>query len=265
MKKGMIVILAVLLLLYPAGCGGKENGPAWEEPEESVGGVDETVRYAVGDMILADGSVVSVEDLTLIDSENLPVAVVAGSRADGAILGVGVHRSASPLPWAADGTVGYANKFTDLICVQDAGGSGAAAFTGDTDGSGDWDVICSLDPQGTGNAGENYPAFAFANTYGETCKLSGIYASGWYIPSIAELYTIYENRDKINLSLQTIYALDDSAAMNGLGTNWYWASSQSDSDDDYAWFVHYFNGYAACCPKNFTNLHALVVRAFEGV
>jgi len=47
-----------------------------------------------------------------------------------------------------------------------------------------------------------------------------------------------------------------------LGTVWYWASSQSDSDDDYAWFVHYFNGYAACCPKDFDNLHVMAVRVF---
>ena len=32
--------------------------------------------------------------------------------------------------------------------------------------------------------------------------------------------------------------------------------------DDYAWFVHYFNGYAGEYPKNFTNVHALAVRAF---
>ena len=58
------------------------------------------------------------------------------------------------------------------------------------------------------------------------------------------------------------YELDEEAAMNGLETNWYWSSSQAGAEDDYAWFVHYFNGYAGECPKNFTNVHALAVRVF---
>ena len=56
--------------------------------------------------------------------------------------------------------------------------------------------------------------------------------------------------------------LANGASMDGLGTNWYWASSQSANHDDYAWFVHYFNGYAADCPKDFDNLHVLAVHAF---
>ena len=50
--------------------------------------------------------------------------------------------------------------------------------------------------------------------------------------------------------------------MNGLTTNWYWSSSQADSADDYAWFVHFFNGYAGECPKNFTNVHVIAIRDF---
>lgn len=106
------------------------------------------------------------------------------------------------------------------------------------------------------------PAFEFVNTYAETYKLTGIYASDWYMPSIEELNAVYENREKINTSLQKIYELDNRAAMDGLDTNWYWASTQSDSKEDYAWFVHFFNGYAGECPKNFTNVHVLVVRDF---
>ena len=86
--------------------------------------------------------------------------------------------------------------------------------------------------------------------------------AGWYMPSIAELCKIYQNREAVNNSLQHIYRLDEQAAMNGLETNWYWSASQAASSDDYAWFVHYFNGYAGECPKNFTNVHALAVRAF---
>lgn len=106
------------------------------------------------------------------------------------------------------------------------------------------------------------PAFNFVETYAETYKLTGDYAFDWYMPSIEELKAVYENREDINDSLQKIYELDNQAAMDGLDTNWYWASTQSDSKEDYAWFVHFFNGYAGECPKNFTNVHVLAVREF---
>lgn len=122
--------------------------------------------------------------------------------------------------------------------------------------------MCVQDSEDTVNAAEKYPAFDFVNTYAETYELTGNYASGWYMPSIAELCDIYKNRRAINDSLQHIYRLDEHAAMNGLETNWYWSASQAGSEDDYAWFVHYLNGYAGECPKNFTNVHVLAVRAF---
>ena len=73
---------------------------------------------------------------------------------------------------------------------------------------------------------------------------------------------MYDNRAAIDVSLRTIYALDSNAAMDGLGTVWYWASSQADPDDGYVWFEHYFNGYAATCPKDFDNLHVMAVHTF---
>ena len=106
-------------------------------------------------------------------------------------------------------------------------------------------------------------AISLVNTYADTYNLSGNYASGWYMPSISQLCDVYENREMINTSLKEIYALDKNAAMDGLGTNWYRSSSQSEDNDDYVWFVHYFNGYSSDCPKNLTNLHVLVVRDFK--
>lgn len=222
-----------------------------------------TVQYALGDIILADGSVVKAADITTIDDSNFPVAVIAGIKDDGTVLGVGVHRSNGTLQWAIDGTTGYTTKFTDIVCTQtNSEDAVAAAFKGDMDGSDNWDIICSKDRIGAEDALNNYPALDFVNTYATNFKLTGTYAYGWYMPSIAELCIVYKNREIINTSLQKIYKLDNSAAMNGLGTNWYWSSSQSDFNDDYVWFVHYFNGYVCDCPKNLTNLHVLAVRAF---
>ena len=171
---------------------------------------------------------------------------------------MGVHRSDEPLQWASDDSAGYAANFTDTVCTQESD----FGFLGDTDGEDNWKAICDQESEDTADAEVNYPAFHFVNAYASNYNLSGKMASGWYMPSIAELCKIYQNREAVNNSLQHIYRLDEQAAMNGLETNWYWSASQAGSEDDYAWFVHYFNGYAGECPKNFTNVHALAVRAF---
>lgn len=277
MKKTVISILLALLTLSMAACSSttSQSGSSAEsslsrnevltqaedstveEPAESKNdAVSE--QYEIGDIILADGSIVKEADLTIVDSSNVPIAVIGGFQEDGAAFGIGVHKSDAPLQWAADYSNGYATSFEDTISMQKAD----FVFSGDKDGSDNWDVICTQDNEDTADAAENYPAFHFVNTYAETYDLTSAYASGWYMPSIAELCNIYQNREAINNSLKHIYELDDQAAMNGLETNWYWSSSQAGSEDDYAWFVHYFNGYAGECPKNFTNVHALAIREF---
>ena len=225
---------------------------------ESAIKIPVSTHYAIGDIILADGSVVKETELTVIDSINMPIAVIAGFKENGTAFGVGVHRSDSPLPWAVEESSGYAANFADIACTQDS----EFAFSGDRDGIDNWEAICTQDESGAADAADNYPAFDFVNTYGAVYDLTGDFASGWYMPSIQELCEVYQNRADINASLQKIYGLDSEAAMNGLETNWYWASSQAGSEETYAWFVHYFNGYAGECPKNFTNVHVLAVHEF---
>lgn len=255
MKKTMILILSAFLAFSAAACSSiaSTSGASGEASVET-----DEILLESGDIILADGSVVKAEDLTSIDSGNVPVAVIAGFQEDGTAFGAGVHRSNEPLQWASDDSAGYDANFADTVCIQQSD----FGFSGDRDGSDSWEVICSLDHEDTADAEENYPAFYFVNTYAETYDLTGDYTSGWYMPSIAELCVIYQNREIIDKSLQHIHGLDERAAMDGLKSNWYWSSSQSGSEDDYAWFVHYFNGYAGECPKNFTNVHVLAVRKF---
>lgn len=269
----VMLILFMLLVCSLTSCGSRETKPSSMTEENSMPESSVTeksaessdtenrttaVSYAIGDIILADGSVEKATSFTAIDRENVPIAVIAGFRNDGEAFGVGVHRSDSPLQWAADGSAGYTTKFVNTICTQDDD----LVFDGDMDGSDNWNVILSQDKVGTADVEKNYPAFHFVNTYADTYHITDVYASGWYMPSVSELNNIYENREKVNTSLKKICELDSGAAMNGLDINWYWSSSQADSEDDYAWFIHYLNGYAGECPKNFTNVHVLAVRAF---
>ena len=279
MKKTVISILLACLMLSMAACGSTgtsssssgelllkpdeplmESGDSDSMVEESTESSKEAVfvQYAIGDIILADGSIVKETDLAAIDNSNAPIAVIAGFQEDGTAFGIGVHRSDAPLQWASDNSAGYATNFTNIVCTQDS----EFGFSGDKDGTDNWNEICAQDQEDTTDAEVNYPAFHFVNTYAASFCMSGDYAVGWYMPSIEELCGIYQNREAVNNSLRHIYKLDKEAAMNGLETNWYWSSSQAGAEDDYAWFVHYFNGYAGECPKNFTNVHALAVRAF---
>ena len=208
--------------------------------------------YEVGDIILTDGTKVSVADVSTytIDETNKPVGVVA-MISD--VYGVptpkviGLQKSASSLKWAPSGTIGYNTKFTDIICTPSETGSGAAStatFTGDTEGSDNWDYICSRDPEGTLNAATNYPIFDFANTYGTTAGLTGTdYETGWYVPSIAELCEVYKNKEVIQTSL-------DAASGFTLGTSYYWSSSQYASSFSYAYQVDVYNGYVNNGSKN---------------
>ena len=201
--------------------------------------------YAVGDIILTDGTKVSVNEVETYspDNANKPIGVVA-MISD--IYGVstpkviGLQKSASGLKWAPSSTTGYGKKFTNIVCTPSKTGEGAAltaTFTGDTDGSDNWAEICDVDPEGTANAATNYPAFNFANTYGATAGLTGTgYENGWYVPSIAELCEVYKKKDVIQTSLTKANGFN-------IGTFDYWSSSQKASDVGiYAYLVDFDNG-----------------------
>ncbi len=222
--------------------------------------------YTVGNIILADGSVVSGDSsYTEINTSNPPVAVVADFNDNGVALGVGLHCSSSSLTWVSSGTTGYITKFTDIVCTPITTGSGAAStatFTGDTDGSDNWDVICSVDPIGSADAETNYPAFYWANTYGSTYSsyLGGV-TDGWYMPSIAELCYIYRNLTTINSTFSVIYNLNSSYADSSLGTSWFWSSSQEYYSDDFVWYVRFKQGSVLYFRK-YSSCSVLVVRTF---
>ncbi|MDE5899433.1 MAG: DUF1566 domain-containing protein [Treponemataceae bacterium] len=58
----------------------------------SASGQSRARSYAPGDIVLADGTLVKAGTLSALDTENLPIAVIAAVKKGGA-LGVGVHRS----------------------------------------------------------------------------------------------------------------------------------------------------------------------------
>ena len=221
--------------------------------------VKDTEGYSVGDIILADGSKVAVADVSTTtfatSGDKVPVAVVAGFNANGAVLGLGLKRSDSYLIWAKSGTTGYNTSFTDIIAKCSGSTSSGYTFTGDLDGSDNWEYICSVDSTASANAETNYPAFNFAANYGTTQGYTDDLASGWYIPSISELYEIYKNKETLQTSLTEVGGFT-------IGTSYYWSSSQSSNNYSYAYKLNFSNGYVyVSYGKNYNN-YVLVVRAF---
>ena len=196
--------------------------------------------WTPGKIVLADGTLVDKDSFTLTAS-NPPVAVVCGTTPYGVAIGVALHKGGS-LEWAKNGTTGYNTKFEGIICTSIAMVA-TATFTGDEDGSDNWDYICSVDPEGTANAAVNYPAFNWVNTYNTSyASKLGSARPAWYMPSIAELCQVYKNKEAVNASLSKINELDSAYADANFGTGWFWSSSQDSKYHEIALLAGFGSG-----------------------
>ena len=215
------------------------------------------VTYSVGDVLLNTGTIIPHANVnTMTDGQKAAaVGVLYALDENGTPRGwLGIYNSAGGTnsgyySWAHSGTTGYNTKFEDIVCSPNAGGVGVAStanFTDDTDGSNNWAYICSQDSSGTSDAATNYPAFNYVNNYASTFNLTGDYATGWYMPSLAELCYIYRNKAVLNSVLTALGGIQ-------LNDNNYWPSSQAVVFRDYAWYVGFGNGNVACYGKNYSN------------
>ena len=185
-------------------------------------------------------------------------AVIASAPYGGAEgKAVGLQKSAGTLMWAPSGTTGYSTNFTEIQATPSDHSSSGYTFSGDIDGSDNWEYICSIDPEGTKDAANNYPAFNFALTYGTQAGLTGTeYENGWYVPSVAELYDVYINKEVVQTSLNAVGGFT-------LG-NHYWSSSQLEvaSGDNHAVEVDFDDGFLIGTIKNYY-INVFVLQAFN--
>lgn len=209
------------------------------------------VDCPVGDILFTDGTKIKAENVKYgVPSDMIPkaFAVVAGVKDYGTEPFVVGIKKGSSLQWAPRGTTGYNKNFTGMQGTR---------FSGDMDGSDNWEYVCSIDPEGIQDAAANYPAFNYANTYGQTAGLTGTeYADGWYLPSIAELKGIYDNRHILAESLSAVGGTDT------LGGSSYWSSTQSSSDGNCAYGLDFDDGYEYYASKSY-DCSVLVVQAFN--
>ena len=195
-------------------------------------------------------------------------------------LGIGLKYKRVGLAWCTTSAQAYNNEITTIKCPL-SGEAGALTFTGDKNGSDNLEQIAAFldasNDTGVGlnstkteeEAAELYPAFYFAKNYKneiigseDTSRIpaGSEFETGWYLPSIAELFQIYAKgmgADKVIDLNAAILALGG----DGLETCWYLTSNQFTenqiyqlalSDGSWNYQVKEMNNFsAACCIRAF--------------
>lgn len=185
--------------------------------------------YHTGDLLLKDGTIIPYDDSNVFSDEmkEKTIGVLYGFNDYGAPLGwLGIHMH-DGLQWIKenDRYISMKDKFKTIICDRDDYWQNFDEITFNfdgIDGSDNWDCICAFDPVGTADAATNYPAFNYVNNYAATYGLTGDYASGWYMPSVAELHYLFQNRKIVDAVLDAVN-VTKFVRENGA----YWSSSTS--------------------------------------
>ncbi len=184
--------------------------------------------YAVGDIVFNDGSAIPyTSGLTFTNEEKaaaIAVIYYAGNSGDvlGAkTLGVGL-KNTSNLAWCLDDADGYSKSIDAIKCSLTNTSALEADFDGDIDGSDNWQALCNV--VSDEDAIDMYPAWEWVNSYKTKYSLTGTYANGWYLPSIAELCVLYR---AVKAESSLINAALEASGGTKISNDDYWLSSQN--------------------------------------
>ncbi len=224
---------------------------------------------SVGDIVFADGTATAwSEGLTLTYEQKMAaVAVIfyAGTDCSNCgeyrILGVGLAQK--HLLWCTEEANAYSVNIVTIQCEMDTK-AGELTFTGDLDGSDNLEQMGAYlreNSEDDSASEENYPAFYYAKNYVEV-EESNVYGSdfesGWYLPSIAELFQIWKERECVNAAIGacggTTFDLKDGC---------YWSSTQSASLDYFAYSLDFSDKGFGSSSKYYGYDIACAIRAFN--
>ena len=239
MKKNrwFAVISAMVMALAVAGCSDPSSGTG-------NSGVDYS-KYQVGDFVLKDGTILSKDKTP--EKDTVAAVIVRADTLTKPALGVGiVHNNQSGFKWCKKSAAGYEIDISALVGDE---------TSGYMDGSDGWDKLKAACSDAKNNP-ENYPAWNYSLTYAETNGLTGDLATGWYLPTVAELYTIYQNITAVNESLS-------KAGGSTFVTSFYWSCCQDPSGDDGARGLSFSNGDMGDYDKSNDDSYVCSVRAFN--
>lgn len=222
-----------------SGSGNTSSGGGNQTPPVTyIGTKAPTEAKVVGDIIFSDGSATTYSaELELTDEQKTAVIAVIYKIDAAKPYGVGIrHAKNEPgydgwigkgLPWCLLTAKGHYKNITAIQCIP-SGEAGNLAFTGDTDGSDNFAKI----KEALGNEDDtsnlsNYPAFEFAINYkdkdGSHVKGTA-YETGWYLPTVAELYDIHKEIETVDAALKKCGGKTFASPEDNWST--YWSSSQ---------------------------------------
>ena len=199
-------------------------------------------KCAVGDFVLKDGTILSKDETP--ESGTVAAVIVRAATNDKPALGVGIVHN--KMAWCTQYAVGYGK---DITALQ---GDKTSDYM---DGSDGWKILKEACSDAESKP-ENYPAWNYSLTYAKNNGLTGDLVTGWYLPTVAELYTIYQNKTAVDASLL-------KAGGSQFGTNYYWSCCQYPYDDDLARELGFGNGGVGYSSKYYDGSYVCSVRAFN--
>ena len=227
--KWFAALAVIVMVLAVAGCSdgssGNEfisgsSGGSGNSSGTGNSGVDYS-KCAVGDFVLKDGTILSKDETP---ESGTVAAVIVRAAADGKpALGVGIVHNT--MAWCTSSAAGYSTNITALQ---------GDTTTNYTDGSDGWEKLKAACSDVASISG-NYPAWNYSLTYAKTNGLTGNLATGWYLPTLAELYTIYQNKTAVDASLS-------KAGGSQFGTGSYLSCCQDPSGGYYARVLSFNTG-----------------------
>ena len=227
MKKSFLIVFTAALMAVFFSCSSKE--------------------YKIGDIVMTNGSVLSVEEYKSYSGNEKPVAVIFSTTGayleqnSSRVLGVGLYGAKEPLRFAkpdSDGdNTNMLHNRADVISQDYDVVSGVyqnQGFVGDLDGFDSWKDVLEHDTDAANGMSEIYPAYNFAINYGSTNKCKKFDNKKWYLPSIAELYELYTVLPVVNESIE---ACGGDKIKNAV-----WSSSQTLYRKNVEFHVNMSNG-----------------------
>lgn len=247
-KQRLIAVFAAMAFAaLLAGCqqpsSGGDSTTDGSNNTNTVKGSTDFSKAAVGDIVLKDETFVKPENFTDEMKDKAAAVIVRTKSGDTPALGVGIHHNRTGLAWCTSSAAGYKTNITGL------------QISNCTDGSKGWSILkAALGNNDTADSSK-YPAWEFCNTYGTKNNLTGSLATGWYLPALAELKTIYGNKTIVDASLLLVGG-------SQFGTSWYWSCCQSSSGVSIACKLGFGYGGAGDDYKD-ANGYVCSVRAFN--
>ncbi|BDC96637.1 DUF1566 domain-containing protein [Treponema saccharophilum] len=197
---------------------------------------------AVGDIVFTDGSAMAYSEISTITNDQKAAAIAVifyvgtdcSNDGSSQTLGVGLVHNKSGLAWCTSSANAHSKDITTIQCTP-SGSTGPYTFTGDKNGSDNFEQLAAFSGVSDTATESKYPAFYFTKNYKDQTgsNVSGTdYESDWYLPTICELFYIWKNKS-------TVDAVSELCGGSKFGNSgWYWSSSQLVSTASHAYLFN---------------------------